>query len=77
MAANHMYVLGGSIVVGHYITTKPETTWWKVEAIREEPFGHSTKRVFEVVNKAGYRKEISDIPGTNRHFYRWIPSSPR
>lgn len=79
MAANRARVLGGAIEVGDYITTdKPTDVWWKVLDITTDPYRPhcpgATARVirFAVVNKAGYRKEITDMPGTGRRLYKWI-----
>ena len=72
---NKMRVLGGSVKVGDYITTnKPSDVWWKVEAVVTEERGVSQTRVhiFDVVNKGGYRKRLTDDPGTGRRWYRWI-----
>lgn len=84
--SDRMRVLGGSIQVGDYITThKPTDTWWKVEAVafdrvdtpgRQGANGLLVRR-FAVVNKVGYRKEITDFPGTGRKLYRWIPAHER
>lgn len=72
-----MRVLAGSVSVGDYITTEKRDQWWKVESIRHSAVGITTIRYFQVVNKAGYRKEITADPGTGRRFYRWIPQSQR
>lgn len=65
-------VFGGYIQVGDYITTEKRDQWWKVEGISEErDGGRLIARRFAVVNKAGYRKEISDFTGAGRRFYRW------
>lgn len=71
-------VLAGTIDVGDYITTvKLTDTWWKVEGITTEPFGQGFSYVFHVVNKAGYRKEMKDLPGAGRRLYRWIEPARR
>lgn len=78
--SDRMRVLAGSVAVGEYITTnKPTDRWWKVEAIANERRGTSQTLVyrFTVVNKAGYRKEITADPGTGRKLYRWIPPNRR
>lgn len=68
-----MRVLGGSIAVGDYITTdKPTDVWHKVEKITSERVSATVSiRVFHVVNKAGYRRQITDDPGLHRRFYRF------
>lgn len=71
MATNRMRVLGGAIEVGDYVTTtKPTDVWWKVESIRTEPCASGFLRYFTVINKGGYRKEISD--NAHRRLYKWI-----
>lgn len=78
--SDRMRVLGGGITVGDYITTnKPTDVWWKVESIRtQDHVGHAGfTRYFAVINKGGYRKEIIDMSGTGRRFYKWINTEER
>lgn len=74
--SNMQFLDSAGIRVGDFITTEKRDRWWKVEAISEErDGGRLIARRFAVVNRAGYRKEISDFTGAGRRFYHWIVPS--
>lgn len=83
MGTNKMRVLSASFAVGDFMMTDREydqvnNIWWKVLGIREERDRDGWRliaRRFEVVNKAGYRKEITDFTGAGRRFYKWVSKS--